>query len=183
MNTDFKISRNFITKLPKPHGNCLQDTSSDSEFNSSDFDYIVRTRNLDYNQEYCYSLCVQRKTIDYLDCANAFIPGLLNITEYCSPSPNNSKFIMMWSIISDHVNIINECRTSCPYECISNEYTAVMSMSTFQNNSINGSQSILQIQVYYQNMEYTNIEQISLLSVEDLMSNFGGTLGLFLGNL
>ena len=93
---------------------------------------------------------------------------------------------MMWSIISDHVNIIDECRTSCPYECISNEYTAVVSMSTFQNNnykSINDSQSILQIQVYYQNMEYTNIEQISLLSVEDLMSNFGGTLGLFLGNL
>jgi hypothetical protein len=39
----------------------------------------------------------------------------------------------------------------------------------------------LKLRVYYQSLKYTSITQIPKTKVFDLISNLGGTLGLFIG--
>jgi hypothetical protein len=72
--TDFIISRNFISKLEAPYGDCQKDTSKTSEFRSFYFDYLVRSLDVDYSQENCYALCVQKQIINACNCSNTFMP-------------------------------------------------------------------------------------------------------------
>ena len=84
-DTDIIVSRNFISKLPAPYGDCLDDTSSSSTFSSTYFDYIVRNKGYNYSQEYCLQLCIQQQTIKYCGCANVWIPSFDNSSlKYCT---------------------------------------------------------------------------------------------------
>ena len=46
----------------------------------------------------------------------------------------------------------------------------------------NVSKSFFSIYVYYEDLDYTLIEQIPKIQIFDLISNVGGLFGLFLGN-
>ena len=56
----------------------------------------------------------------------------------------------------------------------------------YSNNSINIDYNVLKrsissISIFYEDLRYTKISQIPKMSFEDLLSNVGGTLGLFIG--
>ena len=198
-DTDIIINRNFLSKLPQPHGYCLEDTSLTSKYNSPYFDYIVRTLNQIYSQEYCYNLCLQAQTIRYCACSNVQLPVYLNTTRFCS-SINLTEYACVWKIVPLYEKeFANHCKTSCPFECYSIDYIITSSRQLYPTkyrldqllykfnytHRITDKQlskdAFLRFNIYYQGMQYTKIDEVASMSQEDLLSSFGGTLGLFLG--
>ena len=195
--TDLIINRNYITKLASPYGDCLDDTSENSSFTSQYFDYIVRTLKQGYTQEYCYSFCLQKQTIKYCGCSNSYLPVFLNTKEYCA---NVTQYSCVWSVNEKYGNeFTDHCKSSCPFECFSIEYKVASSRALYPTvyklNSLlykynysqritniqYASQAFLRLNIYYDSMEYTTTTETAQMLQADLFSNFGGTLGLFLG--
>ena len=86
---------------------------------------------------------------------------LLSTSHSDYPSPEYTKFLKTHPIIPKAFNI-----------------------SSFDSNSIDEDllkKSIASINVFYDDLRYTKISQIAKMSFKDLMSNIGGTLGLYLG--
>ena len=201
--TDIIINRNFISKLPAPHGNCLEDASINSTFSSPYFDYIVRTLKVNYSQEYCNSFCLQRQTINYCGCSNVFLAVYLNTTDYCSYNQTNqTQFDCVWTVNALYGHEFNDhCKKSCPFECYSIDFITTSSRSLyptkyrldellFKSNYSRivtsnefATQAFLKVNFFYQAMQYTVTTQVSQMQQVDLLSKFGGTLGLFLGLL
>ena len=197
-STDLIVNRNFITKLPAPYGNCLQDTSKSSTFSSKYFDYIVRNLGYNYSEEYCRSLCLQDRTIQLCGCANLWIPIFANNSSlYCESDTDQN---CMLDFFSTYIDIFNaECNTACPVECYSIDYNIVShsfiypnyaealnlynwSKNTSKNLSLQDIPSaFLEVRVFYHSIQYTVTEQVIQMIQSDLLSSFGGVLGLFLG--
>ena len=195
--TDIIINRNFIKTLPSPYGDCLDDTTVNSTFNSAFFDYIVRTLQQGYSQEYCYSFCLQKETINHCGCSNAFLPVFSNTTIFCA---NATQYNCVWKVNALYGNEFTDYgKTSCPFECSSVEYIPRSSSALYPtvyklNSLLNkynyslritnlqyASQAFIRLNVYYERMEYTTTTQNAKFQPSDLVSSFGGTLGLFLG--
>ena len=197
-STDLIVNRNFISKLPAPYGNCLQDTSQSSTFSSKYFDYIVRNLGYNYSEEYCRSLCLQDRTVQFCGCANLWIPILANDSSFfCESDTDQNCMFSVFSIYIDDFN--SECNTACPVECDSIDYNIVShnyiypnyletlnlhdwSQSTGKNLTLRDiPEAFLEVCVFYHSMQYTVTEQVVQMIQYDLLSNFGGLLGLFLG--
>ena len=80
--------------------------------------------------------------------------------------------------------IHNTC-FDCPEECDSIQYDKSHSFTkisthneAFTNFQID---NYVFFNVYYENLQYTVIDQIAQMNVFDLISNIGGNLGLFIG--
>jgi hypothetical protein len=195
------VERNYVKKLSQPYGTCQDDVSSTSAIKSNYFDYIVNTLKVEYTQEYCYSLCLQNQTIKYVGCSSVYLPIYLNTTLFCS-FLNNSEWPKMWNVgklygeeFRDH------CKESCPFECNSIEYSIstnqalyptvsrldqLLNKENYKNritNNQSASQAFAKVNIYYKGMYYTTTNEVPLIQLEDLISNLGGILGLFLGKM
>ena len=80
---------------------------------------------------------------------------------------------------------IYETCFDCPEECDSIQYDISHSSTKlspqyelFNNMQID---NYIFFNVYYENLQYTVIDQIAQMNVFDLISNIGGNLGLFIG--
>ena len=103
--------------------------------------------------------------------------------------------------ISSNVNDL--CSSMCPLECESSKLDISTSSSTFptrsfyelykenkyfkelfQSESITYDdlrESILEVNIYYETFKYTKTGESPVSTIIDLVSNIGGTLGLFIG--
>ena len=198
-DTDVSVSRNFVTKLEKPHGDCLLDKSKDSKFSSSVFDYMVRSQGIEYSQRYCLDLCVQRGTIEKCNCSNVFLP-LFNDSSYICLQVDEQLCLYEFVIyFGSNKNQIDDCNKQCPYECNSIEYdiaTTKASYPTRYHKELlfnltdistkgvtidNVQDSLAKVNVFYKSLEYKLVEQKIQMSTENFFSNIGGTLGLYIG--
>lgn len=95
------------------------------------------------------------------------------------------------------------CDNQCPIECSHTHYDVQHSSSIFPSRQYaqdiladtqikrlmenaeltysNLRESILSLHIYYEELEYTMISEQPALSLIDVISNVGGTLGLFIG--
>ena len=197
--SDIIINRNFVSKLPLPHGDCLEDTSGNSKFSSPYFDYIVKILKVNYTQQYCQSFCLQNQTINYCGCANAYLAVFLNTTVFCHYD-NETEWDCVWEVVVKYGEEFDaECKKSCPFQCFSIEYTTTISSALYPTpfrlreilelynykylfkDIQYANQAFLKVNFLYQNMQYTTTTQVAQMQQFDLLSKFGGTLGLFLG--
>ena len=189
--TNFIINRNFITMLQAPYGNCLP-TGSDSTY----YNYIVNTLDKSYSQEFCMNLCIQDQIIQTCGCGNIYMPIFNNNSAaFC----NNIYSAACSAIVTSNSTITAICANSCPYECNSIDYGTTSFRADYPATSytnilynfmlskgINISLSevpkaFTKISINYHSMHYTTTTQMIQMQLADLFSNFGGTLGLFLG--
>jgi hypothetical protein len=197
--TDLIVNRNFISKLEFPYGDCLKDTSSKTVFTSYYFDYLVKTMKVEYNQENCFALCLQKYIMESCNCSNSFMPAFNFTTHFCvNPRveiPCMKNVITNFSKTSASL----KCQEACPFECNSIEYgiTSYRALfpSTFyasilydalKNKRVNISydnigKAVSRVNIYYKSMQYLSTQQVISTSSEDLFSNIGGTLGLYIG--
>jgi hypothetical protein len=196
LNTELKIKRVFKERLPYPYNDCVKDVSS---YNSLLVKYILTKTNSLYRQKDCFNLCL----IQYMiNTCNLPIPLSYlweikwgNISLDC-PRKAYAKFF--------EENLNDLCLDDCPTECDSIEFSIDVMTSKFpsqayafelMNNSRIKSnyppgynitlddlrESMVQFSVYYTDFDYTKISQISKEHIVDLVSNFGGLFGLFIG--
>jgi hypothetical protein len=84
-------------------------------------------------------------------------------------------------------NFTEYCLKLCPSECNFIEYETklVPNYQLTDTAKFNGKDNIdemnVSVNIYYENLEYTRIEEIALMGPLDFLSNIGGILGIFLG--
>ena len=195
--TDIKINRNFVSKLGAPFGNCIKDTSSSSQFSSKYFDYIVNQKKLNYQQDYCYLLCLQDKIINACNCVAGIFPSFGNKSMCISFNEVNCLMDVVTRFSGNNTD--SDCSQSCPLECDFVEYNIMTSKSKFPNKyyknllaknvKINSSgisfddidNAVMRINVFYETMTFTTVQEYPSIDFGTFLSNLGGTLGLYIG--
>ena len=196
--TDLIVRRNFVNMLPSPYGNCLSDSSTNSTFHSTYFDFIVTNLNGTYKHNFCYSLCVQKYIILNCSCSTLNMPLFENHSSICMTSND----MLCVDIVIENfgsTSACQDCQTACPYKCESIEYDIVsysalyptefysevlhddLKSKGFSINYSDVAKSVCKINVYYHNMEYTNTVQTITMDRSTLFSNIFGTINFCLG--
>jgi hypothetical protein len=175
-NYEISVNRIFTYKLGLPYNNCLKDVKSIDSFDSDLYRYIIQSTNYSYKQTDCFNYCFGRELYNYLNMTNKKERWENLIAEY----PQYFKTITN-IVYSDILKKgIHEMCSDCPEECdsiqydISHSFTKLSAQNEIDKNSVS-------FAVFYENPQYTVIDQIAQMNVFDLISNIGGNLGLFIG--
>lgn len=164
---------------------------------------------INYNQKYCLKLCLQRYIIQECGCFDMSLPKIsINSTNYTQEcyTANDVSCSEEKETHFYNSNKIQYCYEECPIECKIMIYNTRVTMTNyptrwyyelFRNNDeffTYGAnrhlknrtldeikQSILMVNVYYEDIFYTNISEIPEMNFDMLLSLIGGNLGLFLG--
>jgi len=171
----FRIKRIYDTKLEYPYNDCLNDVSKFA-MNKTIINYM-KNKSWDYSEKECSHLCENLKYLEESNCncsLNNFDDYLYKVC-YNSTEQKNcyDKFI-------DNFNKkdIDRCSDYCPIECETFSYDISINLRTNQALSTS---NIFGIYVYYEDLKYTLISQQPKIQFIDLISNIGGSLGLFVG--
>jgi len=192
----FRIKRIYDQKLELPYNNCYKNVSKSEYHNQTIIDYLNEKKRK-YSQNECLYLCRNLKYKEMNPC-NYILDDLeidiVGITDYLE---NNTIFECVKKFYHD--NYESCLALYCPLECDSFTYEinkdSIMTRSSgnislnqdqFEyypgfNTFENVSRTFLALRVYYDDLKYTLIKQQPKIELFGLISNVGGTLGLFLG--
>ena len=198
LSTKLKIKRVFKETLPYPYNNCIKDVSS--SYNSLLVKHILtKTKSL-YRQKDCFNLCQSQFMIN--NC-NLTVPlGFIWEVDWGKDNKFSCANDSYIEFLKKNLNDL--CLNDCPTECDSIEFSIDVMESKFpsqayalqlmSNSKIISNyplgynitlddlrESMVQFSVYYTDFYYTKISQIPKEHIVDLVSNFGGLFGLFIG--
>lgn len=157
--------------------------------NSTIYKEII-SYNKTYRRKDCFDISLQKYLIMYCDCILNTLQYLDETKKYCNL---NMECIepAIENFLKDYESILGQC----PLECESTQYS--FSISTSSSSSISeindyikynfnyemesNIKSVYRIFIYFNNLEYTELLELQKFPPLDLVSNIGGTLGLFLG--
>ena len=200
METNLIIDRLDVNKIEDPYSNCLNDLES--------FEYykLITSYNQTYRQKDCFPICLQNFLLAECGCydSNHLIENkkdhrmCLNLTElYCV-------FFKYRQFYSPDSKPYKNCTKYCPLECqfryyglkaFTNNYpTEVYAKALIEETNLTSrfkhkanltfekiKNSILSLNIYYDELKYTQIDEIIKTQLFDLISNIGGNVGLFIG--
>ena len=206
------LDKTKIKKIPKPYSECTNDLTDVDSYNSEFYKKLFRQRNdSTYQLAACEALCIQKYVGDKCGCQSSLSEYFFyenmricdipysNLTDYDA----FMEYTCEIDAIFGYANIESDKRDcDCPLKCESSKYSYTISSSEYPSmqlytnyfsqlylNDISSMsyndlrQSIAKVQIYFQEMKQTVIEENEKTLVSDLVSNIGGTLGLFLGCL
>ena len=202
-STNIAVHKSFISKLPKPYSDCTDNLDKINSFNSELFRTIIKSNNI-YRRSDCFNLCYQKKLLDQCGCYDASVQPLnANDDRICA---NEKQTLCLYSVFDYFTKKgFNElCSNDCPVECHSTQYSLSTSSllypsRAYAHNMLKDSniisrfddnikldyellkESILSVNIYFDALESTNIEENVQTEFVDLIAGIGGTLGLFLG--
>ena len=186
-NTMIGVKRIFVSNFPSPYTQCTDLTS----YSSVIYDYFVKS-NITYSQKDCFDICFELQTIRKCGCyLNQNLEQSLNIynnrTSQCLDMLDVDCFSKEYSQV-DPVKCASEY---CPLECHSIQYdlsvSSLISPTFEEYNSLNLSSTIsydewrtqiININVYYSQLEYTLIKETPAMNLANLIANLGGTMSL-----
>jgi len=172
---DYKISiKKVLTeKLGQPYNDCLKDVKSRNSFDSDLYRYILDSTKYLYKQRDCFEYCIGKEFYKYLNITNKIDHWTEIAQRYPDVEFKDKFFQIITKIIEGELN--EKCIPFCPLECDSIKYEQSM-----YSNQIDVS-SIVSLNIFYESLEYTVINQKAKMDEFDLISNIGGNLGLFIG--
>ena len=192
------IEKMFRTQMPKPFSDCDGDyLVQNSEF----YNTLIKGKGI-YKRYDCLNLCYQKYITITCNCSDYWVSENLGFDTCISQHEIECINNFYLNNYSKNEFIIKNCYPICPLECKKNEYK-LKTMSTnlspeiYYNNLKNkNNQSIFQnetltidffrqnsikINIYYDTLADTIITESESINIISLLSNLGGTLGLFLG--
>ena len=202
MTTNIALHKTYTSKLPIPYSDCTDELN---DINSYDSEYyrIIMNTNYSYTQSDCFDLCYQKSVMNQCDCYDGSI-GFFDRDQH--PCTNSNETSCQIEIYLTFFNMGYEklCANQCPLECHSTSYSSTASYSVFPTmayayslikdksflsrfeNSTNVNyetikQNILSVNIYFDRLESTTIQEGKQTEFVDLVAGIGGTLGLFLG--
>ena len=171
--TKIGVDRIIESKLGEPHNQCLKDVSK-FKGNKTIIDYFQRKKQA-YSRENCQELCFDLFFLkdDPCNCQN---PEIGSVWELCHARSKNPTCTEDYrDQFENNNNLVEKCSDYCPLEC--DTITFSYSLTTDQFPALNSSL----IRIYYNSLRYTSITQLAKIEPEQLVSNLGGYLGLFVG--
>ena len=191
--TNLMIERVFEEILPQPYSECQAPDDHGTSTVFSDIYSRIQRSNYAYTQQLCLTACFHQALIEQCNCVKpnelTFFPEVrvCNLHDPCLIAFNRRVF--------DYANC------SCPLQCNRTQYLFSMSMVPLNVNFVEYikknfaadfvtkpidiervKMSVARIYLFYDSLSYVkSIEMATSGSVLELISNIGGTLGLFLG--
>jgi len=198
----FELKRVFIEKLSAPYNDCLEDIDSFGQ-NKTIINYMKRLEK-SYSQSECYRICSHLYVLEESNCnCNTTFE---NFEKDCLTQLINSLLnIQIKKCVADYLKkfrktlMIEKCQQFCPEECYSssyeiNNYYEPFPISGSLSSALRNSSDLgvfksydemhkyyIRLYVYYVDLKYTLISENAKTEPYNLISNIGGTSGLFLG--
>jgi len=171
--TLIQIEKTLEYKQPEPYNQCLKDLRT-FEKNKTIIKYILN-KNQTYKQKNCLEYCFDIIYLQDNPC-NCTDTTLGNVWIDCWINTKNNVFkncTSKYKIEFYKKTLTELCSSYCPLECDSviykySAYSHVVKGSTF-------------VRIYFENLQFTVIEQIPKMKTSDFISNIGGVFGLFVG--
>ena len=194
----FSIKKTYEKSLDYPYNDCLKNIYHFNK-NRTLIDYIIKN-NKTYNLDDCLDQCKNLIYLEQGNC-NCSLEYSLDDDLYtkCVKKNNNPYTV---NCTKNFVNSFQQpsmyslCSDYCPIECdvIKNDilhYPQLITAKNFINSSKfkfphfktyeNFTKTFISMNIYYDKLEYTIMDQKPKLELFDLISNIGGLFGLFLG--
>ncbi|XP_076814553.1 acid-sensing ion channel 2-like [Clavelina lepadiformis] len=169
--SEIVIERHEINLLPPPHGEC-----GTKQLQTSD----------KYTRSLCTLECHTNHTVAVCGCKFVHMPGPARV---CRLSEINS----CQALLKDERNITNlfdPSSCNCPQDCTITSYEVHDSYAYPSQGYIdilnagygfNIRETGVGLRVFYQDLEYTEMNQEAVYTFQKLMCDIGGAAGLFLG--
>ena len=177
LRTNIGIRRIIENKLPEPYNQCLEDVSAFKK-NKTIINYFLNI-NKEYSQMNCLELCFELNYIENRPC-QCTANKLGSIFEDCFKEENYNLTGCTFEYKQNfYNNDLRNMRSSyCPAEC--NSIAFLSSVNTVKPPP-NIEENITAINVYYSSLKHTSFLQAAKTTPQQLVSNIGGYLGLFVG--
>jgi hypothetical protein len=194
----FKIKRTYDQKLEFPYNNCYKNVSKSEYHNQTIIDYLNNEKKREYTQKECLYLCRNLKYKEINPCDYILDDLEIDIIDQADfYLKNDTIFECVQKFYRN--SYYESCSTLyCPEECDSFSYEinkdSIMIRSSGNISSYNSlnyypgfktfenvSRTFFAFRVYFGDLKYTLIKQQPKIELFGLISNVGGTLGLFLG--
>ena len=199
--TTILVEKKRINKMEKPYGDCTPGLTSIDAYPSELYRLTFAIYGT-YRQSDCFNTCFQKSSIDVAGCYCDMLPFLSNTTERACLSgielfQNLAYFTYFFLEL-----FVGKC-LDCPLECDSEYYKLTSSSLAYptqiyadilanqsQIQSRFGNtrptyeqlkQSLASVNINYDQLGYMQLREYQKMTILDLVTSIGGTLGLFLG--
>lgn len=197
--TNLIIDRTFVSQKPYPYSDC--EVEYDTEFDSILYKKIKES-NLVYSKQECYVLCTQKKIEEKCGCYVTFFSPISNKI----PCSNLTQALCSLEVRAQLLNgdLSEECDKLCPIECKKIIYSHSFSFtnalsekyvrknyfekpiitSKYANRNVTFDDiksGLIKLNIYYDDLQYTEITESESVTFFNLLANVGGTFGLFIG--
>ena len=197
--TNIAIEKSIINQYPTPHNQCILDPK-DSNIEDTILIDTIFNSSLNYSQNQCFDLCYQYNLIESCGCYDPLLP----------PFDAKKECRTIYDLNCDYhffkrftININNYCSKFCPPECNKMVYTYTTYNAQFPTkyyaehfikdflksknpNSSNIDYKTIQdsnlaVSIYFKDIKYNLVQELLETSKFNLLSQIGGTMGMFLG--
>lgn len=207
--TDVAIDRTVLSKMPDPYSECIINNDPSlytSQKAVQDTFEIAGT----YTQQSCLQICYQKFLLLTYKCYDGLLPFYNGTSEKpCGRIIDSFSNMVYSDKILFYKEQNQKCLDQCPLECESVSYKATLSSTEFPSltyaevvrlkvnltdpdvtdsdvDTENAGystlrESVISVNVFYKSDMITMINERPQTAPGDLISNLGGTLGLFLG--
>ncbi|CEF66879.1 Na+ channel, amiloride-sensitive family-containing protein [Strongyloides ratti] len=180
--SSFGIKLKKVKRLPAPYGDCYEGEKNE--------DYIYRDK--EYSTEGCIRTCLQKSLVKACGCGDPRFPQYMND----SNCPVNDP-IARECLKKEIKRSISKESCNCRQPCLSLIYSVTYSSSrwpsgiNFRRTCEEGLTPLeclnfyreqgAMIEVFFEQLNYEALEESEAYALPNLISDFGGQLGLFLG--
>ena len=196
----YEIERTVYERLGEPYSECLKDVRQFKK-DKTIINYILNSNRI-YSQEDCHYLCSNLDALEKSGCgckSNLNNFGKDCIRQFFEPAGNDTKQCVAEYLKEFRNYKYKKCINYCPTVCDSMSYTINPYFEHFPTNGKISAKSkkengwdmfetyeqankhSIAIYVYYKELKYTLISNKPKTELFTIISNIGGTLGLFLG--
>lgn len=198
--TNIAINKIYLKKQPKPYSECIQDTYSKASSNSVLYLETIRIHGK-YEQKECLNICYHKNIRKKCGCYDPDFFNYAESNQFCS-FETFTYCVLDYRKRMEKTSDNLECFQNCPEECDSVSYFYKISQSNFPSpfykklliefdKALNESKRgfdyndiekyLLSVNIYFDEIATTTIEENPNKTIEQLVAEIGGFLGLCMG--
>jgi len=171
--TNIAINRIYSNKLEMPYSECVEDLEKEG----SKYYEILTNHNFTYQRSDCIELCFSDYAFQKIGCRE----GLTSIFYDETVCKTLEQIVLLANILSEFYNTKTFEQCNCPLECHSISYSLSTSFSSFFNavnaknqSSTDENPNTLALNIYFEELKYTIIDEKIKTNWVDLISSIGG---------
>jgi hypothetical protein len=182
--TSLMMDKATFYKKPSPYSDC--EIESDDYYDSIYFNQVKKA-NYSYSRSFCLDFCIQDNILRECNCTLPKSSIRLPQLRYC-PLNKNSDENKCAKENEFTKEFQSKCLKQCPLECKKNKFISFVTTKKFDsdikkylNNPKDNKNDLIILKIYFGSMSDVEYKQSVAMSKYNLLSNIGGTLGIFLG--
>ena len=186
LETSVMMDKATFYKKPLPYSAC----ELESEDNYESYYYINQLikANYSYSKSYCLEFCVQDQILSECNCTLPKNSIKLPRLNYCPMNVNSNEYICAKENENNKA-FHSKCKIECPLECKRNKFISYVTTKKFDSdimkylNKSSNKNDLIILKIYFGSISDIEYKQSVAMSKYNLISNIGGTLGIFLGKI